>query len=66
MSNQRKWAILVGVNEYSDLTVQSLRYSGNDAKSLHEILVDPNRGDYEKEYALLMVQTKSSCLREAT
>jgi len=54
MSNQRKWAILVGVNEYIDPAVQSLKYSVNDVKSLYEILVDPNRGGYEKDYALLI------------
>ena len=44
-----KWAVLVGINEYFDTSFSDLNYSVNDIKGLYEILIDPDRGQYNRE-----------------
>ena len=51
---QRKWAILIGANEYHDHAINPLRFCANDTKSLREVLVQPDRGGYDETEALLL------------
>lgn len=51
----RKFALLVGPNEYYDPSFHSLNYSANDMASLHQILVDPNRGAYDRDGTMLLI-----------
>jgi hypothetical protein len=53
-SAQRKWAILIGANEYHDSAINSLKFCANDTKSLREVLVQPERGGYEETGTLLL------------
>ena len=53
-SAQRKWAILIGANEYHDSAINSLKFCANDTKSLREVLVQPDRGGYDETGTVLL------------
>ena len=53
-SAQRKWAILIGANEYHDPAITSLRFCKNDTELLREVLVQPERGGYGEKETLLL------------
>ncbi|MGP8070193.1 MAG: caspase domain-containing protein [Candidatus Bathyarchaeia archaeon] len=54
MPSKEKWAILIGVDSYQDSTFNSLRFCVYDMNALYEILVQPERGGYDKENTLLI------------
>jgi uncharacterized caspase-like protein len=41
-----RWALVVGVSEYQDSRIPSLRYAANDAKAFYDWLVSPTGGRY--------------------
>lgn len=55
ISARKKWAVLVGANEYHDSAINPLKFCVNDIKSLHEVLVQPDRGGYDEKGTLLLV-----------
>ncbi|MBI3944944.1 MAG: caspase family protein [Armatimonadetes bacterium] len=51
----RKWALLVGVNQYDDAqNIPALRYSVHDVTAVYEVLVDPKRGGFDKDSVFLL------------
>ena len=52
---EKKYAILIGINNHLDDIIRSLSYSVADVKSLYEVLIDPNRGSYNQENTRLMI-----------
>lgn len=50
-----KRAVLAGINKYVDESIRTLQYSVNDVKALFDILIDNNRGAFEKENVRLLV-----------
>lgn len=47
-----RWALLVGVDQYADETITSLRFPARDARRLAEVLI--TQGGYPPEQVLLM------------
>jgi hypothetical protein len=43
----RRWALIVGIENYEDPNIADLNYSVDDAKLLYEVLVDPDRGGFD-------------------
>ena len=50
-----KKAVLVGINQYVDSSINKLNYSVDDVKSFYEILLDPKRGQYDSENIKLLI-----------
>jgi hypothetical protein len=42
-----KLAVLVGINEYADSSINRLNFSVKDIQDFHSILIDPEKGKYE-------------------
>ena len=54
------WAVVVGVSEYADTGIPSLRYATADARAMYDWLVSPNGGRYAPSRVKLLLD------REAT
>ncbi len=54
------WAVVIGVSEYADTRIQSLRYANADARAMHAWLVSPAGGRYAPARVKLLLD------REAT
>jgi uncharacterized caspase-like protein len=54
------WAVIVGVSDYADSRIPSLRFAGADARAVYDWLVDPNGGRYAPARVRLLLD------REAT
>ena len=50
-----RWALLIGINDYEDEEIRDLKYAVNDARKLHELLIDPECGGFDKENVVLLV-----------
>jgi len=50
----RRWALIIGIEDYEDPNIADLKYSVDDAKLLYEILTDPNRGGFDPECVRLL------------
>ena len=55
----KKYAILVGINNYFDDIIRALDYSVADVKAFYEILIDPERGDHKEEHTRLLTDESS-------
>lgn len=42
----QRWAVVIGISEYEDSRIPSLRYATRDAQSIYAWLVSPNGGRY--------------------
>ena len=40
----KKWAVVIGISDYKDNKIPSLRYSSNDASAFYSWLISPNGG----------------------
>ena len=54
------WAVVVGVSDYADSRIPSLRFAAADARAVYDWLVDPNGGRYAPARVRLLLD------REAT
>jgi uncharacterized caspase-like protein len=54
------WAVVIGVSEYADSGIPSLRYATADARAMYDWLVSPNGGRYAPSRVKLLLD------REAT
>jgi uncharacterized caspase-like protein len=59
-SRAQYWAVVIGVSEYADSRIPSLRYATADARAIYDWLVDPNGGRYAPARVKLLLD------REAT
>ena len=50
----RRWALIVGIEDYEDPNIADLNYSVDDAKLLYEVLTDPNRGGFDPKSVRLL------------
>ncbi len=50
----RRWALIIGIEDYQDPDIVDLRYSVDDAKALYEVLTDPERGGFDPNCVLLL------------
>jgi uncharacterized caspase-like protein len=51
----KRWAVVIGVSEYSDSRIPSLRYASNDANSFYKWLISPNGGGYSLSRVKLLI-----------
>ncbi|MGE0875404.1 MAG: caspase domain-containing protein [Burkholderiales bacterium] len=49
------WAVIIGVSEYADTRIPSLRYAAKDARAIHDWLVSPQGGRYAPARVKLLV-----------
>ena len=67
-----KWAVIVGVNQYEDSNIESLKYSVSDARALYDLLIHPDLGGFERENVILLTDdtepkpTRTEILRALT
>jgi uncharacterized caspase-like protein len=59
-SRAQHWAVVIGVSEYADSKIPSLRFAAADAKAVYDWLVDPSGGRYAPARVRLLLN------REAT
>ena len=59
-SRAQYWAVVIGVSQYADSQIPSLRYATADARAIYNWLVDPNGGRYAPARVKLLLD------REAT
>ncbi len=50
-----KWALVIGVNDYRHGDIIDLNYAVADAKAIYELLVDPERGGFERNHVKVLV-----------
>jgi len=54
-----KLALLVGINEYEDSSINQLNFSVKDTQDLHGVLIDPKKGKYQDENVKVLSDTNS-------
>ena len=54
MRRGERWGLIIGVNVYEDPEVNPLRYAVADAKALHAVLVDEDRGRFSPDKVRLL------------
>lgn len=59
-NDQKKFAVIIGINKYSDPDIESLKVAGVDAMSLYQILTNPNGGGFPKENVKLLLDNQAT------
>lgn len=59
MQIDKKYAILIGIDNYFDDIIRPLKYSVADIQSFYEVITDPNRGGYKLENVRLFSDVAS-------
>ena len=49
-----KWAVVVGISQFSDPNVPKLQFSAKDARDFADYLTDPNRGRFAKDHVKVL------------
>lgn len=57
--DSKKWAFLIGIEDYEDEHITDLRYSVDDVRLLYEVLVDSRRGAFDYVRLLTSEDTES-------
>lgn len=60
LSSHEKWGLIIGISKYDDEDINDLRYADADAKALYDLLVDPERGGFNKDNIFLLTSDSSS------
>ncbi len=56
----QRWAVIVGISDYNDSRVPSLRYAASDAKSFYKWLISPQGGRYAPSRVKLLLNEKAT------
>src|SRR5262245_537378 len=56
----QKWAVVVGIGQYRDASIPSLRYAGADARAMHDFLVDPKGGAFPRSHVTLLIDQQAT------
>jgi len=56
----RRWAVVVGVSDYSDSRIPTLRYAAADAQAFSKWLVSPNGGRYAPSQVKLLANEQAT------
>lgn len=56
----KKWAVVIGVSNYNDSQIPSLRYAANDAQAFHDWLVSKKGGGYAPSRVKLLINTDAT------
>lgn len=60
LDQNKRWAILVGIENYEDSGINDLKYSVDDVKAVYKALVDPNKGGFAPQNVRLLIDDASS------
>jgi len=52
--SKEKWGIMIGVKNYDDDEITDLTYTGSDATAIYKMLIDPQKGGFDKEHVKLL------------
>ena len=55
-----RWAVVIGVSDYKDSRIPSLRYANKDARSFYDWLVSPKGGRYALSRVKLLVDNNAT------
>jgi len=55
-----RWAVIIGISQYSDSRVPTLRYAASDAKAFHAWLVSPDGGKYSPSRVRLLLDKEAT------
>jgi len=55
-----KWAVLIGISEYHDTRIPSLRYATSDARAFYNWLISPQGGKYAPSRVKLLLNEKAT------
>jgi len=63
----QRFAVVIGISQYSDSRIPPLRYGAKDAKSFHDWLVSPSGGRYAPDHVHLLLDQQATvkAIREA-
>ena len=56
----RKYALIVGINEYESKDIPALRFAVRDAAALHKVITDPRSGDFRDEFVVLLTDSSGT------
>ncbi|UCG63712.1 MAG: HEAT repeat domain-containing protein [Deltaproteobacteria bacterium] len=56
----QRWAVAVGISQYQDTRIPSLRYAAVDARSLYDWLISPQGGGYAPSRVNLMIDGEAT------
>jgi len=56
----KRYAVIIGINDYRDTQIPDLDYAENDARALHALLIDPQVGGIEPKNAKLLLGSSAS------
>lgn len=59
-SERRKFAVIIGIDKYKDPDIEDLNVAGVDAKSIYEIITDPNGGGFPAENVKLLLNEEAT------
>jgi len=55
-----KWAVIIGISQYQDTRVPSLRYPSADAQAFYEWVISPQGGRYAPSRVKLLIDEKAT------
>ena len=59
MTPGNKWAVIIGISEYQDTRIPSLRYATSDAEAFYNWLTSPQGGKYAPSRVKLLLNEKA-------
>lgn len=59
-SVSQRWAVVVGISDYDDSRIPSLRYAATDAKTFYNWLISPQGGRYTPSRVKLLLNKKAT------
>ena len=56
----QRWAVVIGISEYEDSQIPSLRYAARDAQAVYNWLISPNGGRFAPSRVNLLLDRKAT------
>jgi hypothetical protein len=56
----QRWAVVIGISDYQDTRIPSLRYAATDAKAFYDYLISPNGGKYAPAKVKLLLNQNAT------
>ncbi len=62
-----RWAVIVGIGDYSSADIPDLEFAPADAKAVHDFLTSPEAGPFEEDHVLFLEdgEATGAAMREA-
>jgi hypothetical protein len=58
--SEARWALVIGISNYQDSRIPSLRYAASDAKAFYDWLISPSGGRYAPSRVKLLLNEKAT------